>query len=62
MSQRMDGGAFGFFVRLALLAMAVWVGSNFVRSVTHALSVAAGYQSVRYAQPFAMPRSSPHTG
>ena len=54
MAQRIDGGPLGFTVRAALLAVAVWVGSNFVRSVNHALGVATGVASVRTAQPAAL--------
>lgn len=52
-----DGGALGFAARAALLAVAVCVGSNFVRSVNHALGVATGAATVRTAQP-ATPRGS----
>ena len=55
MAQRTDGGALGWAVRSALLALAVCVGSNFVRSVTHALSVATDIVTVRTAQPIAPP-------
>ena len=51
MAARTDGGVLGWTVRSALLAMAVCVGSNFVRSVTHALSIVSGQESIHTAQP-----------
>lgn len=56
-----DGGALGWMVRSALLAITVYVGSNFVRSVTCALSAAAGgHGAIHFAQPAAPlpPRTS----
>lgn len=58
MPGRVDGGLFGVMARTLLLAMVVWVGSNFVRSVTHAMGVAAGERPAHLAQPFVPPRSS----
>ena len=56
MAPRTDGGALGWAVRLVLLAMAVYVGSNFVRSVTVALS-ATTHEAIQIAQP-RLPRTS----
>ncbi len=54
-AQRTDGGALGWAVRSTLLALAVCVGANFVRSVNHALSVATGIVTLRTAQPITPP-------
>lgn len=62
MPGRVDGGLFGFIVRTLLLAVVVWAGSNFVRSVTHAMGVAAGERPAHLAQPFVPPRSSATLG
>lgn len=62
MPGRIDGGLFGLAVRTLLLAMVVWVGSNFVRSVTDAMGVVAGERPARLAQPFVPPRSGATLG
>ncbi len=62
MAQRTDGGALGWAVRSTLLALAVYAGSNFVRSVNHALSVATGIVSVRIAQPVVPPLRGSFSG
>ncbi len=62
MPGHVDGGLFGFTVRTLLLAMAVWVGSNLVRSVTDAMGVVASERPAHLAQPFVPPRSSAGLG